>query len=221
MNVYCIPGLAADESVFDKIVFPKGFNKICLRWKEPEKKESLEHYAMRLAEDIDQTEPFVLVGLSFGGMISTVLTPIVKPVKTILISSVTGRKELPWYFRTTGKMNLNALIHMKTVIKAAPFASEIFGAKTEEDKTQFKRMLSNSSVNLVQWSINEIVKWQNKDKPDGIVQIHGDRDLVLPHKYTHPDYLVHGGNHFMIMNQATDINKILSEILLKDSVVNK
>lgn len=213
MKVYCISGLAADEHVFDKINVPEGFEKICLKWKEPQKKESLEHYALRMAEDIDQSEPFILMGLSFGGMISTILAPKIKPQKTILISSVTGRKELPWYFRTTGKMNLNSLLHMKTAIKAAPFAAEIFGAKTKEDKQWFKQMLSNSSENLMQWSINEIVKWQNQDKPPGIIQIHGDNDLVLPHKYTHPDFLVEGGNHFMIMNKAEDVNKILADVL--------
>ena len=214
MKVYCISGLAADEHVFDKINFPEGFEKVCLKWKEPHKKESIEHYALRLAEDIDQSEPFILVGLSFGGMISTILTPKINPDKTILISSVTGRKELPWYFKTTGKMNLNSLLHMKTAKKAAPFAAEIFGARSKEDKQTFKQMLHESSENLMQWSINEIVKWQNQDKPSGILQIHGDKDLVLPHKYTHPDYLIKGGNHFMIMNKAEEVNKILSVILL-------
>ena len=178
MKVYCISGLAADEHVFDSIKLPEGFEKVCIKWKEPQKKEHIEQYAMRLAEEIDQSEPFILVGLSFGGMISTVLAPKIHPQKTILISSVTGRKELPWYFRTTGKMNLNTLLHMKTAKMAAPFAADIFGAKTKQDKERFKMMLANSSENLMQWSINEIVKWQNQDKPPGIIQIHGDKDLV-------------------------------------------
>ena len=213
MKAYCISGLGADESIFDKIEFPKGYEKVCLPWLEPEKKESLTHYALRMGGLIDSAEEFILVGLSFGGMVSTVLTPLIKPKKTLLISSITGRDELPWYFRTSGRMKLNALLHMKTVFKAAPFALDLMGAKTPTDKEYLKIMIAKASVGLVQWSIDKILNWDNRDRPEGIVQIHGTRDLILPHIHTHPDHLVDEGNHFMIRNKAEEINEIIAKIL--------
>lgn len=215
MKVYCISGLGADESVFEKIQFPRSFEKICLPWIEPEKKESLTEYALRLAVKIDQSEAFILLGLSFGGMVATVLTPLIKPKKTILISSITGRNELPWYFRTSGRMKLNTLLHMKTMMKAAPFALDILGAKTPIDKEYLKKMIAKASVNLVQWSIDKILNWDNRERPDGIIQIHGTNDLILPHTFTQPEYLVEGGNHFMIRNRAEEVNAIIEKILLE------
>ena len=219
MKAFCISGLGADESVFEKIEFPEGYEKICLPWLEPEKKESLTHYSLRMADQMDMEEDFVLVGLSFGGMISTILTPLIKPKKTILISSITGRDELPWYFRTSGRMKLNTLLHMKTVMKAAPYALDLLGAKTPDDKERLKHMIARASVNLVQWSIDKILNWDNRDRPEGIVQIHGTRDLILPHIYTHPDFLVNDGTHFMIRNKAAEVNEIIAKILNSNNSV--
>ncbi len=215
-KIYCIPGLGANEKVFERIVFPNNYEKVCLGWIEPGKKESLKDYSIRLAEPIDTSEPFILLGLSFGGMVATVLSTLIHPKQTILISSVTGRNELPWYFRASGRMHLNALLHMKTALKAAPFALDIMGARTPTDKEFLKEMIDQASVNLVQWSIDKILNWDNRLRPNGILQIHGTRDMVLPHTYTHAEYLVEDGNHFMIRNKAEQINTILSKILAKN-----
>ena len=213
MNVYCFPGLGANERIFEKVVLPEGYIKKCISWKEPYKKESLEEYAQRLIEDEELSEDFVFMGVSFGGMICTILNESHQPNKTILISSITGRKELPWYFRASGRMKLNALLHMKTALKAAPFALEIMGANTSEEKEFLRDMVDQASVGLVQWSIDKILNWNNRSRPKNVIQIHGTRDLVLPHTYTHADYLIEKGNHFLIRNRADELNEILAKIL--------
>ncbi|RYD69520.1 MAG: hypothetical protein EOP53_27030, partial [Sphingobacteriales bacterium] len=64
MKVYFISGLAADCRVFKRIQLPAGFESVYLDWIPPLPNESLQSYAMRMAESIDTNEPFALVGLS-------------------------------------------------------------------------------------------------------------------------------------------------------------
>ncbi|MEM7163370.1 MAG: alpha/beta hydrolase [Bacteroidota bacterium] len=213
MNVYCFPGLGANERIFEKVRLPEGYKKVCVSWKEPGKKESLESYAFRLVEEVDLSQDYILMGVSFGGMICTVLNDLLKPKKAILISSITGRNELPWYFRASGRMKLNSLLHMKTALKAAPFALDIMGARTPEEKEFLREMVNQASVNLVQWSIDKILNWENRKRPENVVQIHGNKDMVLPHTYTHVDHIIDNGNHFLIRNKADELNQIISTIL--------
>ena len=68
MNVYTISGLGADESVFDDLT-------ICtiphhLEWIDPKEGENIADYAQRMAQKIDVSQPFALIGLSFGGLIA-------------------------------------------------------------------------------------------------------------------------------------------------------
>ena len=70
MNVYFISGLAADRSVFKYIRLPEGYDAIYLEWIAPLPGETLPQYAERLAQQMDATKPFGVIGLSFGGMLA-------------------------------------------------------------------------------------------------------------------------------------------------------
>ena len=71
MNVYFIGGLAADERVFRHIRLPRPYHSKFLNWLSPEKKETLVSYAHRMAEQIDKQSLYIIVGVSFGGMLVT------------------------------------------------------------------------------------------------------------------------------------------------------
>ena len=70
MKAYFIPGLAADKRVFRHIQLPGNFTPVFLEWIAPIKDETLPQYAYRLAEQIEINEPFIIIGLSFGGMLA-------------------------------------------------------------------------------------------------------------------------------------------------------
>ncbi|HCF62788.1 MAG TPA: hypothetical protein DEU93_00310, partial [Chitinophagaceae bacterium] len=70
MKAYCISGLGADERIFCNLHFPEALEPVYLKWIKPEPNETLEQYAMRLSEKIEGDEPFVLIGLSLGGMLA-------------------------------------------------------------------------------------------------------------------------------------------------------
>ncbi len=91
MDVYLISGLGADRTVFRNLIFSEGVKIHYLDWITPKTKESLRDYALRLAEGIDTSRTFCIMGLSFGGMLATEMTSVLKPQRTILISSISSK----------------------------------------------------------------------------------------------------------------------------------
>ncbi len=69
MKLYIISGLGADFKILENIKFPDTVEPIFIPWLIPENNESFEHYVRRMAEKIDFSEPFALLGYSFGGFI--------------------------------------------------------------------------------------------------------------------------------------------------------
>ena len=67
--VYFMPGLAASPSIFERIELPKDtFEMHLLEWFLPNKNETLQSYAKRMAEKVKHDNA-VLVGVSFGGVL--------------------------------------------------------------------------------------------------------------------------------------------------------
>src|SRR5258705_2778636 len=96
-RVYFISGLGADKRVFSFLDL-SFCEPVYVDWIKPVKKESLEGYALRLREEIPETNP-TIVGISFGGMLATEMAKADPNVKAILISSNKTAKEFPGYLR--------------------------------------------------------------------------------------------------------------------------
>jgi hypothetical protein len=110
VRVYFISGLGADKRAFYKIKLPQGYQSVFLDWIVPLAGESFPDYAKRFSKSINQDEEFVLIGLSFGGMLASEIAKIVSPKKLIIISSLSSYKELPWYFKLAGKLGIHRII---------------------------------------------------------------------------------------------------------------
>ncbi|WP_315821749.1 hypothetical protein [Paraflavitalea speifideaquila] len=119
LKAYFISGMAADERVFKYVTLPQGYEIVHLTWIAPQKDESLASYAIRMAERIHTNEPFVLVGLSFGGMLVTEIAKRYPPVKTILIASIPLSTQLPGYFRVAGALRLHKIVPIGLVKTSA------------------------------------------------------------------------------------------------------
>ena len=212
MKVYLIPGLAADRRVFRHIRFPEGYEPICLDWLRPEKEESLPHYAMRMAGQMNTDSPFILVGLSFGGMLATEIARTYKPALTILIASIPHHAHLPGYYRWAWKAGLQKLI-TPSVIKRGVALKRLLTAESPEDKAIIRQMARDVDPGFIRWALKAIVKWDGGAELLHSVHIHGSRDTILPSRYTRPSHIVPKGGHLMIFNRAEAINGILERIL--------
>jgi hypothetical protein len=212
MNVYFVSGLGADSRVFKQLTLPSSITPIYIEWLVPNANETISNYAQRLSKIIDTTQPFVLVGLSFGGMVVTEMLAFVTPIKTILISSVTCKQELPFYYRWAGALKLHKLIPTAVQNKANSISYWIFGITSTNDKLLLKNILAVSNPIFTVWAINEIVNWKRATPLLSAIRIHGNNDKILPIINCTPQYVINGGGHFMIVNKAEEISSIIAKI---------
>ena len=69
LNVYLFPGQGSDYRIFDSLQLEKRYILHYMHYAEPNKKETLSNYSNAFSSKIDTTNPFILIGVSFGGMI--------------------------------------------------------------------------------------------------------------------------------------------------------
>lgn len=210
-KIYIFSGLGVDQRVFDKINFD-GFNVEFIDWILPLKSEVIENYAKRISQKIIEKD-VVLIGLSFGGMMAVEVAKIIPVRKVILIASAKTKFELPLLYRIAGKLRLHKLIP-SAVFKWSNLLSRwIFGIQTKEEKVLFKNILKDTDSRFLRWAINEIVSWKNTELPSNYVHIQGAKDRILPSHNCKVDYLIQNGGHFMTVNKAKEIEKIVKEIV--------
>lgn len=210
MKLYLISGLGADERAFKKLSFTKEILPVFIRWIEPAADESLQQYCTRLSEQINQDEPFVLLGMSFGGIAALELSKIVKPRQVILLSSIVSYREIPLPLRLAGMLKLNRLVPKKLLTQVHPLTYWFFGAVEKEERELLREIIVHSSPVFVQWAINIFLHWKGDFSSRKIIRIHGTNDRLLPLR-VHADYRVQHGGHFMVYTNAKDVSKMIAE----------
>ena len=213
MTIYFLSGLGANYSAFQYLVFPPGVQTVFIDWLVPEKKETIQAYAKRIAEKIDASQPFILLGLSFGGMLATEVMEFVTPQKTILISSAARRQELPAHYRLAGTLHINKLFPAAVIKKGNVLINWIMGVSAIKDKKLVQEILAASDPVFSKWAINEIVHWKRTVAPNNIIRIHGNSDKVLPIINFKPHHIINKGGHFMIANRADEISALLAQLI--------
>lgn len=213
MNVYFISGFGADETVFHKINLPEGFDIKHVHYIPALPSESFKEYAARMAESINTDQPFCLLGLSMGGMIAVEISKLHKPVSLVLLSSAATCEELPARYKFLGKYSLQKLAPI-SMLKYISVVKKVFYKYSTEDREILVTAIKKTDPAFVKWGLSAILGWDNTKCPAQFYHIHGTADNVLPMKNTNPTHIIDGGNHFMVLNRADEINEILSEILL-------
>lgn len=208
MKVYFISGLAADSRAFKYIQLPEHCETVHLSWIPPLKNEKLKHYALRLAEKIDENEPFGIIGLSMGGMMASEIAQQCYPAVTVLISSIPSSLHLPYYYKIAGAMRLHKLIPVNW-IKSGAFIKRYFSAENDADKKLIKQLIRESDNHFIKWAIDAILHWENKNLPPAYFHIHGSRDEILPIRFTRPTHVIKNAGHTMVLTHAAQVNQIL------------
>ena len=210
-HIYCISGFGADERVFSKLDF--GENKVhFIPWKIPEKHETIGSYAGRMSNNIIHPSP-ILMGLSFGGMMSIEIAKLISVEKVVLLSSISTYHELPLYMRIAGKLHLNKMIPMKPYPILEPLENYNLGVETKEEKKLLREYRKNLNLQYSNWAMNEVVNWKNNWIPPNLVHIHGTKDHIFPIRYVKADYRIKGAGHLLPMNNAEEVNVILKKII--------
>ena len=208
MKIYAIPGLGADKRVFEYLHLD--YELVALEWIQPQKRENLKNYALRLAKSIDTSEPYGILGVSFGGMIAVEIAKVYNPKMTILLSTAETHKELRWIYRTIGKINLLYLLPKASFNISISIAWVLFGTK----HPILKQILDDTDSAFAKWAAIAISKWKNHDRLDNCLKISGAKDKILPPK--HPDILlIPDAQHFMIVDKAVEISALINSNVAK------
>lgn len=211
MKIYCFSGLGADERAF-KYLDLHPHEVIHVKWLEPTEDETLESYAKRMGVAIDQSEPFILMGLSFGGMLVQELSMRINPRKTILISTISGKHEQPFRMKISKMLNLYNLIPSTYFNRPSAIAFRLFGAKSQGERELLSEILQDSDTKYIRWALNAIAKWNNTETIKAF-RIHGSDDQLFPLRSVKPDYVVKGGGHLMVISHAKEIEQQLLNVI--------
>lgn len=206
-TLYCISGLGADERVFQKLDLSP-YKVIHLAWKPFAKGETVPEYAKRFVSEIDTSEDFAILGLSFGGMVGTELAKLVKPKWLILMSSIALRSELPIPIRAMGHFGLRHLMPYSKLLKPNKKVYEYFGTKTPDEQAMLRDILADTDLDFLKWAMGAVMKWQNAEALD-CIRIHGDDDNAFPKPKGYQGHVLKGGGHFAILSHADEVSEIL------------
>ncbi len=211
--IYLFPGQGSDERLFKHLVLPAGYDTVHISYPVPDKHETLAEYAMRFIEEIDLSTPYILMGVSLGGMICTELSDTLSPLRTILISSAKTTHELPGRYTFQKHFRLNRIIPKRMTKGGARLLQGIVEPDRKHDKETFKDMLKAKDPLYLKRTVDMIINWDRTTYSDKIIHIHGNNDHTIPIKNVRYDYLMEEGSHMMMITRAGEINQIIDHIL--------
>jgi pimeloyl-ACP methyl ester carboxylesterase len=212
--VYLIPGQGADERQFDLLNIDPRIEVRHIEYFTPEKGWKMHEFAEALAQQIDTTGSYWIVGISLGGMLASEMGDFLNPEKIILISSAKSRRELPGRYTFQKYIPLHVLIPPKLTKGGAKMLQPIVEPDSRSHKEFFREMLNDKDPLFLKRTVAMIIGWERKEKGGNIIHIHGDKDHTIPVKNVDYDYLIEGGSHMMVYTRADEISAILNKILL-------
>ena len=206
---YLIPGLGADERVFQRLRLSGETHM--LRWLPPETPaEALPHYAARLAEAVPSARVCWLVGVSFGGVLALEVARLRPLAHVVLISGFAGPDELPWLGRLARATGLYRLLLPQLLPRLPRLANWFFGVKSRPNQQLLRQILQDTDPAFTRWAIARLLQWPGRPEVP-VVRIHGTDDRLLPHGAAHSQYRLPGG-HLIIISRATEISQILNQL---------
>jgi len=218
MKLYQISGLGANGNAFRNLRLNQDFEQVNIPWLEPEKEESLAHYSERMLDKINPTEEFLLMGLSFGGIIVQEMNRFIHPKHTFLLSTVKNREELPMLFRFSSQVNAHKIIPMSFLTSNHVFSymmlRKLYYTKKED---ALDDIFEYKDANYLKWSIHKIVNWDHSKtyNEEHITHIHGNKDIVFPINNIKDCKIIDGGTHIMVMQKPKAVSQEINLVLDK------
>lgn len=209
-----MPGMAASHAIFEYIKLPEeSFSLHFLDWSVPLKGQSLESYAKEMTHRIEHPNP-VLIGVSLGGILIQEMAKHIFVKKLIIISSIKLKKEMPKKMLFARYTKVHRLLPTGLVNNVELLAKYAFGETVVKRLELYERYLSIRDKFYIDWCIEQMVNWNQKEYPTNLVHIHGDKDTVFPITNITDCMVVKNGTHTMIIHRAKWFNEHLPTIIL-------
>ena len=215
IHVYFMPGMAASSLIFERIKMPEDtFESHLLDWIIPNKNDTLQDYAKKMAEKVTH-QNVVLIGVSFGGILVQEMAHFLSVKKVIIISSVKSNTELPSRMKIAKSTKAYKLLPTSMAQKIEVLSKFAFGSIIKQRLILYEKYMCMRDKTYLDWSIEQIINWNQITPDSNLVHIHGDADEVFPIKNIKNVIEIKGGTHLMILNRFRWFNSHLPEIILK------
>lgn len=211
--IYLIPGLGADERVFQGLRLPQPFK--ILKWAPPADNEKLSSYCQKLIFQIDTQQEIILIGISFGGIVAQEIASLFQVKLVILVSGVQDPKEIPMGLRIAGFLRLHHLIPFQYSFHFSRLNNWLFTTRTGKEEKLLKEILKDTPPAFVKWALQKVLEWRpDQTKRDKLYRIHGGRDKIFPVRMqTNIDKEIPEGGHFLIVTDAELIQNYIKKLL--------
>ncbi|WP_418639422.1 alpha/beta hydrolase [Winogradskyella sp.] len=212
-QIYLMPGMAANPSIFEHIDLPKNNYEIhWLEWQIPNKNETLRDYALRMCTFIKH-DNVVLLGVSFGGVLVQEMSKYLNLKKLIVVSSVKSHHELPKRLKLLKVTKAYKFLPTQLMSNIDLLAKYAFGETIKKRVDLYKKYLSVNDKTYLDWAIKQMVCWSQEEAHPDAIYIHGDNDAVFPHSCVGNCIVIKGGTHIMIINKYKWFNENLPKLI--------
>lgn len=216
IGVYLMPGLAASPEIFEHLKLPESrFEITYLEWFIPEAGMDLQQYARIMSEQVRHEQP-VLIGVSFGGMLVQEMAEFLNPAKTIIISSIKCRSEMPSRMVWARRTGIHHALPTGLLSNVEVLARYTMGGRVKKRLKLYEKYLAVREKKYLNWAINQAIHWKREIPIPGLIHLHGDKDVVFPINHIGACQTVPGGTHTMIIHRARWFNERLPAIILED-----
>ncbi|MEQ1732506.1 MAG: acyl-CoA thioester hydrolase/BAAT C-terminal domain-containing protein [Bacteroidia bacterium] len=213
-TIYCFPGQGANKHIFDSLSIDTSYCLKIIEYETPRKNATLNEFALQFCSVIDTTQPFVLLGVSLGGMICVELAEVLKPQKTIIISSAKNRNELPFRYKFQKAIPLHKIFSGSLILAGAKLLQPIVEPDRRKNKATFKQMLASKNPTYMKRTVGLIINWERIENSTKIYHIQGTNDHTLPlKKIKNVDHTINNGSHLMTLTKAKEVSLVINKIL--------
>lgn len=212
-RVLLLTGLGADERLFGRLHFA-GLPTQHILYTDPRGCKDLAAYAQRLATQLVPGNDDVYVGCSLGGMLAIELAKLHPPTRVILLSSIKGQWEQPFYFKVMRTLRLYKMVSPTAQKRMTAIIRWLFGKMQPDVLQLIMEMWHNTPDHFIRWAEHAALHWTNQARIPNLVHIHGTHDLVFPCKYISDYHPIAGGRHVMVLTNATAVDAAMRPYLL-------
>ena len=213
--VHLISALGCDSSIYSRLSLDQSRQVNYVDWLKPLKKESLEEYCDRLIAENHITSGDIVIGTSFGGIVASMISVKVNPKQTILISSISRMDEKPEKFRFMQIFRCHRIIPKFLMDEPALTIGNCFGKVSDEERAFLSEMIRRNDVDLIAWSVDQIMRFDNMTEPANLYKINGRQDKVFHAHHIESDFIL-DGTHLMVYNMPEEVSSIINSLIREE-----
>lgn len=211
MKIYVVSGLGADFKVLERLEFPPNYKPVFIDWLIPESNEPFDDYVKRMAEKVDDSEPFCLLGYSFGGIIVQEINQLKPAEKVVILGSIKSDKEKSKFIKTGEVTKIPRILPVGLFNNRAAQVYSVVRKLFDPRNPKILEYFKVRDPYYLKWSVEKVSEWKFEENPN-VIQILGDKDIVFPIRYSKPDYVIKGGSHLFPVTKHKEVSKILTRV---------